>query len=256
MDLTHYYESICRQPILTRDEETALFDIIQDNTGVYTKSDKEKAKNRIITANLRFVFQKAKVRSKGDVNQFEELIAAGNEGLLKAFSKFEPSREIRFLSYAGWWVMQTQLKEQSLMRVVALPIWKQQLAARIAKEQSNQDHTLTPDELRQKFPDQKIEVLTELNSTKYLTFYFEDLLEENSSFEEIHAAYEHLDQDDLCRLCRELPHPHGVVVEMSFGMRDGLEKSATYIAEALQMTREDVRRVKREALEMMQNLLI
>lgn len=256
MDLSHYYEQIKKQPLLSREEEEALFDIIKDESGVYSDKDKEKAKERIITANLRFVFQKAKARSKGDLTQFEELIAAGNEGLLKAFNKFEPSREIRYLSYAGWWVMQTQLKEMSQMRVVALPIWKQQLAARIAKEQNKQDHLLTKDELKEKFPDQKIEVLVELSNTKYLTYYFEDLLEDGASFEEIHVAYEHLDKDDLLRLCKEIPHPHGAVVEMSFGLTDGKERSATYIADVLTMTRDDVRRVKREALEMLQALLI
>lgn len=119
MDLSTYYTQICRHPLLTREEEFDLFIELHD-PGISEK-EKNKIKAKIINANLRFVFKTAKKYSKNDPDIFEELICAGNEGLLVGLEKFKPSKNVRFLSYSGWWVLQRILKEMSRMRIVSLP---------------------------------------------------------------------------------------------------------------------------------------
>jgi RNA polymerase primary sigma factor len=80
------------------------------------------AAERLVTANLRFVISYVK-RFQGHGLDLSELVAIGNEGLLKAVRKFDPSHNVKFISYAVWWIRQCVLKalaEQT--RTVRIPV--------------------------------------------------------------------------------------------------------------------------------------
>ncbi len=82
----------------------------------------ECAAERLVTANLRFVISYVK-RYQGHGLELSELVAIGNEGLLKAVRKFDPDHGVKFISYAVWWVRQAVLKalaEQT--RTVRIPL--------------------------------------------------------------------------------------------------------------------------------------
>ena len=82
----------------------------------------EVAAERLVTANLRFVISYVK-RYQGHGLELSELVAIGNEGLLKAVRKFDPEHGVKFISYAVWWVRQAVLKalaEQT--RTVRIPL--------------------------------------------------------------------------------------------------------------------------------------
>ena len=82
----------------------------------------EKAAERLVTANLRFVISYVK-KYQGHGLDLSELVAIGNEGLLKAVKKFDPDHGVKFISYAVWWVRQAVLKalaEQT--RSVRIPL--------------------------------------------------------------------------------------------------------------------------------------
>ena len=81
-----------------------------------------KAAERLVTANLRFVISYVK-KYQGHGLDLSELVAIGNEGLLKAVKKFDPDQGVKFISYAVWWVRQAVLKalaEQT--RSVRIPL--------------------------------------------------------------------------------------------------------------------------------------
>ena len=67
------------------------------------------AAERLVTANLRFVISYVK-KYQGHGLDLSELVAIGNEGLLKAVRKFDPDQGVKFISYAVWWVRQAVLK--------------------------------------------------------------------------------------------------------------------------------------------------
>jgi RNA polymerase primary sigma factor len=109
------------------DEERALARLARDGDPV--------AAERLVTANLRFVIAFVK-RYQGHGLDLGDLVAIGNEGLLRAVRKFDPERGVKFISYAVWWVRQAVLKalaEQT--RSVRFPLNQNTAAVRFAKAQ-------------------------------------------------------------------------------------------------------------------------
>lgn len=93
------------------------------------------AAERLVTANLRFVIAFVK-RYQGHGLDLGDLVAIGNEGLLRAVGKFDPDRGVKFISYAVWWVRQAVLKalaEQT--RSVRFPLNQNTAVVRFAKAQ-------------------------------------------------------------------------------------------------------------------------
>ena len=93
----------------------------------------ETAAERLVTANLRFVISYVK-KYQGHGLDLSELVAIGNEGLLKAVRKFDPDHGVKFISYAVWWVRQAVLKalaEQT--RSVRIPLNQNSALVRMAR---------------------------------------------------------------------------------------------------------------------------
>ena len=99
------------------------------------KGDVEAAE-RLVTANLRFVISYVK-KYQGHGLDLSELVAIGNEGLLKAVRKFDPDQGVKFISYAVWWVRQAVLKalaEQT--RSVRIPLNQNSQLIRLARAET------------------------------------------------------------------------------------------------------------------------
>ena len=96
-ELEKYFEDVKKyKKRLTREEEVDL--------AYKIKNGDEEALNKLIKHNLRFVVSVAKkYRVRTDVS-FADLISEGNIGLIKAARKFDPTRNIKFSSYAVWWI--------------------------------------------------------------------------------------------------------------------------------------------------------
>jgi RNA polymerase primary sigma factor len=115
--LDKYLVEIGRQPLVTIDEEIELAQAIRKGG-----PEGEKAKERLVTANLRFVVSVAKQYQHQGLS-LTDLIDEGNVGLIKAAEKFDETRGFKFISYAVWWIRQSILQaiaEQS--RIVRLPL--------------------------------------------------------------------------------------------------------------------------------------
>jgi RNA polymerase primary sigma factor len=89
-----------------------------------------------VTANLRFVISYVK-KYQGHGLDLSELVAIGNEGLLRAVKKFDPEQGVKFISYAVWWVRQAVLKalaEQT--RSVRIPLNQNSQLIRMVRAQT------------------------------------------------------------------------------------------------------------------------
>jgi RNA polymerase primary sigma factor len=124
-----YLSDIQKLPLITdAAEERRLARLAQ-------KGD-EAAAERLVTANLRFVISYVK-KYQGHGLDLSELVAIGNEGLLKAVRKFDPDQGVKFISYAVWWVRQAVLKalaEQT--RSVRIPLNQNSQLIRLSRAET------------------------------------------------------------------------------------------------------------------------
>ena len=127
--LDKYLVEIGRQPLVTIEEEIELAQAIRKGG-----REGERAKERLVTANLRFVVSVAKQYQHQGLT-LTDLIDEGNIGLVKAAEKFDETRGFKFISYAVWWIRQSILQaiaEQS--RIVRLPLNQSGALSKINQE--------------------------------------------------------------------------------------------------------------------------
>ena len=96
--IKRYCHELKQYNTISRESEISLIKKAKNNDIV--------AKNKLITANLRFVFDVAK-NYKGYGASLDDLISEGNMGLMKAIDKFDESKDVKFISYAVWWIRQS-----------------------------------------------------------------------------------------------------------------------------------------------------
>ena len=127
--LDRYLVEIGRAPLISIDEEIELSQKIKKGG-----REGQRAKDKLITSNLRFVVSVAKQYQHQGLS-LTDLINEGNIGLIKATEKFDETRGFKFISYAVWWIRQSILQaiaEQS--RIVRLPLNQVGTLSKINKE--------------------------------------------------------------------------------------------------------------------------
>src|SRR5262245_56826856 len=99
--LKKYLQEIAKLPRITADEEKRL--------GAKIKRGDRDAKDsiqKLVEANLRFVVSFAK-KYRGCGLSFLDLINEGNIGLIEAAKRFDPKKNVKFITYAVWWIRQS-----------------------------------------------------------------------------------------------------------------------------------------------------
>src|SRR5580704_15161730 len=99
--LAAYLREIGKLPLLTVDEERELGARIQ-------RERDQAAISRLVESNLRFVVSYAK-RYRGAGVSFLDLIHEGNLGLIEAAKRFDPGRNVKFITYAVWWIREAMM---------------------------------------------------------------------------------------------------------------------------------------------------
>jgi RNA polymerase primary sigma factor len=125
--LQAYLRGIAKLPRLTAEEEHELAERIQQHGD-------EAALRRLVEGNLRFVVSYVK-RFRGLGVPFLDLIHEGNLGLMEAARRFDPARNVKFITYAVWWVRQAVTHALSgQTRAFTLPQKLSSIAARFGRE--------------------------------------------------------------------------------------------------------------------------
>ncbi|TFG59168.1 MAG: RNA polymerase sigma factor RpoD/SigA [Spirochaetales bacterium] len=123
--LQSYFNQIKHIPLLSFEEELELSQKIM-------KGD-EAAKKRLIESNLRLVVKIAKAYVTPDVSLLD-IVQEGNLGLLKAAAKYDYRKQVRFSTYAAWWIKQAIVRSLSnKRRTIRLPHRKEETIKRIQK---------------------------------------------------------------------------------------------------------------------------
>jgi RNA polymerase primary sigma factor len=124
-----YLQDIQKLPLIENAEE-------ERRLARRARAGDQDSAERLVTANLRFVISYVK-KYQGHGLDLSELVASGNEGLLKAVKKFDPDQGVKFISYAVWWVRQAVLKalaEQT--RSVRIPLNQNSHLIRMARTET------------------------------------------------------------------------------------------------------------------------
>ena len=96
--LSKYFNEINTIPMINSEEEARLAKL--------ARGGDSRAAEKLVTANLRFVVSVAKqYQSTGDL--LDDLISAGNLGLIEAAKRFDETKGFKFISYAVWWIRQS-----------------------------------------------------------------------------------------------------------------------------------------------------
>ncbi len=163
--LNQYLQEIARVPRLTPEREKELGRRVQEN-------DKA-ALEELVKANLRFVVSYAK-RYRNSHVHFLDLINEGNIGLIHAAKKYDPEKNVKFITYAVWWIRQAILHALSEQAgAFRLPPKRANLMYRlekaIATAMTEGSHIPTPDELAKNLgvTVKEVQTLLQANTDNY-----------------------------------------------------------------------------------------
>ena len=109
-----YYDDLKKYKPLSKSREKHLLRLCRNGN--------TKAKNELLEANLKFVFDIDK-RYTGRGLSISDLISEGNMGLLRAIDKFDESKDVKFISYAVWWIRQAMseaIKKKKMLTMVEI----------------------------------------------------------------------------------------------------------------------------------------
>jgi len=222
----------------------------------------QKAQNKLIESNLRFVISVAK-QYIGRGLSLEDLVSEGNIGLIKAAQKFDPSKGIKFISYAVWWIRQSIM--QSLAdnsRMIRLPLNQIALLNKIKSAQNDLECQLgraaTSEELSEYLLIDLDKVELSLSSSKPTTSLDitidgdeVSILDTISSDSNTESLINISDQKlTVFSLMSKLNQKERLVIEGLFGLL-GNEKTLLELSNELQVSQERVRQIKKVALSKM-----
>ena len=119
-EVYHYLKDIRKIKVMTPDREREL--AVKMKSNEISEKERKQIEEELLIGNLRFVITVAKQYQNQGLD-LQDLIAEGNHGLMKAIKNFDWGKDLRFISYAVWWVKQSIL--QSLndnARTIRLPV--------------------------------------------------------------------------------------------------------------------------------------
>jgi RNA polymerase primary sigma factor len=225
--LQAYLHALAALPRLTADEERALGARIQS-----AGPGCEDALRHLVEGNLRFVVSYAK-RYRGLGVPFLDLIHEGNLGLMEAARRFDPDRNVKFITYAVWWIRQSITHALSgQTRAVTIPDKLSAVLHRLGATDISLNEHVGNAERGADGPE--IGDLMEQGSVPAVE---EDLIH-RAALVRVRAALDELEDKE-----RE-------VVTLRFGLdRDGEPRTLQEIGELLDLSRERIRQIESRAKE-------
>lgn len=233
-----YLKDISKYPLLTPEQEREL--------AIKAINGDKQAKDKLIESNLRFVVSIAK-QYQGKGLELEDLISTGNLGLIRAVDSFEPERELRFLSYAGWWIRDFIINEiMNNGKEIRIPFNKaitiNKINQALIRFEAVNERPPTADELAELLEIEENSVKELMNITDLSIV--KDLSEVDASYTpEININHEFL----IRFLYANLSKTEAKVLCESFGIGTE-EKDIKQIADERNLTIERVRQIKNTAI--------
>lgn len=253
-NLRLYMNQISKFPALTQEDEKRLGKRIQ-------KGDNN-ALNELIESNLKFVVSYVKKYRGMGIGMFD-LINEGNLGLIEAAKRFDPDRNVKFISYAVWWIRQAIIHALTrYSRAYHLP---QKLSAKIsdmkrkvAGLKTELSREPTREEIAKKMGIAKDEVedleILDGKDVSLSDKYFEEGVEiEDRIQDDLTPSVEYQIiknsiQQQIREMLGELDDKEANVIKLRFGLDDDKARTLQEIGDMLNLSRERIRQIEQKAM--------
>ena len=256
-----YLREIGKIPLLTAEEEVALAKRKERN-------DKE-AERRLIEANLRLVVSIAK-KFAGKSLTLLDLIQEGNIGLFRAVKKFEYRKGYKFSTYATWWIRQAitrALADQS--RTIRIPVHMVETINRFSQISRRLLQDLGRDPLPEELAaemDQPLDKVRHIMKISQETVSLEtsvgdddedstleDFIEDKKNISPQKAAAREMLRVYVQEAMESLTPREQKILEMRFGLGDGVSHTLEEVGKEFDVTRERIRQIEAKALDKIQS---
>jgi RNA polymerase primary sigma factor len=276
-----YLREIGRVPLLTAEDEVELAKSIEAGLFADEKlrgsfalqgaevadlqflvAEGERAKQRLIEANLRLVVSIAK-RYIGRGLVFLDLIQEGNLGLIRAVEKFDYTRGYKFSTYATWWIRQAitrAIADQA--RTIRVPVHMVETINKLARVQRQLHQDLgreaTPDEIAaemgiepervadiQRIAQEPVSLQSPIGEEES---DLGDFIEDADAVVPIEAAAFIMLQDQLERVLDDLSRREQRIIQLRFGLTDGHPRTLEEVGREFGVTRERIRQIESKTL--------
>ncbi len=260
-----YLREIGKIPLLTAEQEVSL-------AKGKERGDKA-AERQMIEANLRLVVSIAK-KFVGKQLSLLDLIQEGNIGLFRAVKKFDYRRGYKFSTYATWWIRQAitrALADQS--RTIRIPVHMVETINRFKQRQRRLLQDLgrdpTPEELAAemgedldkvkhiiKISQDTVSLETSVGDDDDDDSSLADFIQDIKNVSPSHSAGVELLKDYIQEAIGDLSAREQKILEMRFGLTDGVTHTLEEVGKEFDVTRERIRQIEAKALEKMQGFAI
>lgn len=254
-NLRLYMNQISKFPVLTQEDEKRLGNRIQ-------KGDNQ-ALQELIESNLKFVVSYVKKYRGMGIGMFD-LINEGNLGLIEAAKRFDPDRNVKFISYAVWWIRQAVIHALTrYSRAYHLP---QKLSAKISEMKrkvaglkTELSREPTREEIAKKMGITKNEVedleILDGKDVSLSDKYFEEGVEiEDRIHDDLTPSVEYQIiknsiQQQIRGMLGELDDKEANVIKLRFGLDDDKARTLQEIGDMLNLSRERIRQIEQKAMK-------
>lgn len=253
-NLRLYLEQISKFPMYSESDEKEIGVLIR-------KGDKEAVKN-LIQANLRFVVSYVK-KYQGMGMSLLDLINEGNLGLIEAAKRYDPRRNVKFISYAVWWIRQAvihalahysriyhipqKLSDQIFLMKKKAAVLKAELGREPTRLEIAKSMGITAEDV------EDLEILEGKEVSLSDRFNEDDMEMEEKISDEISPSVEYQIiknsiQHQIRDLLGELEEKEALVLKLRFGLDDDQPRTLQEIGDKLHLTRERIRQIEQKAM--------
>lgn len=253
--LAPYLKELNKYPLLIDTEERELAEKARNG-------DLE-ARNKLITANLRFVVWIAR-RYQNRGLPLSDIINEGNRGLIEAVKRFDERRKTRLLTYASWWIRYAIVQALAGRKLVRYPLKARVTANRLKNiylkiaqkygreptvDELVQEAHIDPKTLSEAFLASYDELSLDQRVFPDGSVSWQELLESTTVPSPEESFHRRELKQELQRALSVLTKREREVIERYFGLADGVSQSLSAIGKSFGISREAVRQVKDRALK-------
>jgi RNA polymerase primary sigma factor len=253
-----YLCEIGKVPLLTAKEEIDLARSI--------KKGDQTAKQRLAEANLRLVVSIAK-KYIGRGLSFLDLIQEGNIGLFRAVEKFDPNRGFKFSTYATWWIRQAitrAIADQA--RTIRIPVHMVETINKLTHAQRRLVQELGREPLIEELA---AEMDMDIKKVRHIMKISQDIvsleapvgteedsklgdfIEDDEALSPSDATNRQIIKENIHEMLQYLSPRERKIIEMRFGLKDGVGHTLEEVGKEFNVTRERIRQIEAKVLQKM-----